>query len=366
MNNERIAIFLPSLDGGGAERVMVNLANEFSKQGYIVDLVLVQARGAYKRIVLSSVNVIDLNEKRVLSSLPALIKYLNKYSPEVLLSTMTHANLVSVLAGMVSKQPTRVYVREANTLGVVLGRKKVFSKMLWSGLVKFLYKRASLIIAPSMGVARDLESHCSFPEGQVQVIYNPIVSSDLTNLMNEPVEHHWFNSKDERVILSVGRLTKQKDYPTLLQAFKQVVGSVNVRLVILGDGEEKRALQKLTEELCISDRVEFLGFVDNPFKFMRASDLFVLSSAWEGLPGVLIQAMACGCQVISTDCPSGPSEILNDGEYGTLVPVGNSQELASAICQSLSSGHSKYDTASRSLFFSVENSVRNYLSHMSL
>jgi glycosyltransferase involved in cell wall biosynthesis len=203
-------------------------------------------------------------------------------------------------------------------------------------LEHYFYPWADAIVAVSKGVADDLAGAARLPRDRIKVIYNPVVTEVLFRKAEEPLEHPWFLPGCPPVILGVGRLTAAKDFPTLTRAFARVRESQSARLLILGEGKERDSLEKLVRELGLERDVSMPGFVDNPYAYMRRSSLFVLSSAWEGLPTVLIEAMACGCQVISTNCPSGPEEILDGGKYGELVRVGDAEAMSSAMLRALS------------------------------
>ena len=327
----RVALFVPSLIGGGAERMMVNLADGFASRGLSVDLVLVKASGPYLAEVPSSVRVVALGSSRVSTSLPALVRYLRRERPAALLSTLNHANVTAVLAGVLAGVKTRIVVRQANTLSQSSGAAKKLVSRAMPLLVRRLYTWADEIVAVSEGVAQDLTRIASLPAARIRVIPNPVVMPNLDALAREPVDHGWFASGAPPIVLGVGRLTKQKDFATLCRAIAMVRQRRPVRLVILGEGEDRAALDGLVTELGIADSVALPGFVTNPFAYMSKASVFVLSSAWEGLPGALIQAMACGTPVIATDCESGPREILQGGLFGRIVPVGNPQAMADAI-----------------------------------
>jgi len=193
------------------------------------------------------------------------------------------------------------------------------------------------------------------------VIYNPVVTPSLKSLATAPVDHPWIGTNQPPLVLAVGRLTAQKDYPTLLRAFAKVRSRRNCRLIILGEGELRDSLEALTSQLGIADSVQLPGFADNPFAWMSKASLFVLSSAWEGLPNVLIQAMACGTPVVSTDCPSGPAEILENGKWGRLVPVGDEVALAEAMDRALEDKVFP-DVAVRATYFSLDSALNEYYS----
>lgn len=323
---------------GGAERTMANLSRGLAGHGYTVDLVLAQAEGPHLAEVPATVRLVDLKASRVLSSLPALVRYLRHERPEALLSIMNHANIVALWAHRLAGVSTRVVVSERNTLSIsaqhALNQR---SAQLISWLIKFFYPWASGIAAVSEGVADDLAQVIGIPRELIKVIYNPVVTPELRQKAQIPLDHPWFKSGQPPVVLGVGRLREQKDFPTLIQAFAQVRQTRPARLLILGEGPERHALEALIRQLGLEQEVSLPGFVANPYPYMSRASLFVLSSRWEGLPGVLIEALYCGAPLISTDCPSGAREILGEGRYGQLVPIGDVTALAQAIATSLAS-----------------------------
>ena len=326
-NKTHIALFLPSLRGGGAENMMVNLANAFADRGLRVDLVLSKAEGPYINKISSDVRIIDLNAKRVLASLPGLIKYLKRECPSSLLSTLTHSNIIALWARCLANVKTRVVVREASVMRHRNGDKY----RLIALLIRLFYQWADEIVAVSKGVKGELCNNIGCKPELIKVIYNPTVIPSLIHHSQEIVIHPWFLPNSPPVILSVGRLTKAKDFPTLIKAFANLLREKEERLLILEDGDERGRLERLLQELGIENKVQLLGFVENPWSYMRLATVFVLSSAWEGLPNTLIEAMAIGTPVIATNCKSGPAEILDNGRYGLLVPVGDIQGLSNAI-----------------------------------
>lgn len=209
-------------------------------------------------------------------------------------------------------------------------------------IMLFLYRRfyagADAVIAVSREAASDLTERLRLSPGQVRMIYNPVITPALFEQAKEAVEHPWFAPGQPPVVLSAGRLCEQKDFPTLLRAFAQVRAHTRSRLVILGEGPERLSLERMASDLGLRASVLLPGFVANPYAYMARAATYVLSSKWEGLPTVLIEALACGAPVVSTDCPSGPREILQDGKYGRLVPVGDADALAQAIEANLYDG----------------------------
>jgi glycosyltransferase involved in cell wall biosynthesis len=204
-------------------------------------------------------------------------------------------------------------------------------------LVRWFYPWADCIVAVSQGVADDLRRFLKISDSRIQVIYNPVITPDLQVQVQADLNHPWFQNGEPPVIVAIGRLTAPKDYPLLIAAFARVLKSHRARLLILGEGEERSALESLIRELGLGNDVSMPGFVSNPFPYIVRSAAFVLSSRWEGLPGALIEAMYCGIPLISTDCPSGPREILLDGKYGRLVPIQDVDALSVAICDALDS-----------------------------
>ena len=355
----RVALYVPSLRGGGAERSMLTLAQGFAARGYTVDLVLAKAEGSYLDCVGEAVRVVDLESSRVIASLPGLVRYLRREQPVALLSAMGHANVVAVMAKVLARAPTRIVVSEHSTYTRARSDSVSWRSRVLGGLMRWAYRRADGIVAVSSGVADDLSRSIGLNRERISVIYNPVVTNELIAQSFADTDHPWLAEKRFPVVLAVGRLTKAKDFPTLIQAFAQVRKLRDVRLVILGEGELRAELTELVNRLSLDEDVDLPGFVENPFPFMRQSDLFVLSSAWEGLPSVLIQAMACGAPVVATDCPSGPAEILEGGRWGRLVPVGDADGLARAISAALDDPCPP-DVSVRAASFNLDNSLDAY------
>jgi glycosyltransferase involved in cell wall biosynthesis len=330
-----ITFFLPSFAGGGAERVMVTLAGTLAARSLKVDLVAGQAVGPCLKHVPPEVRVVDLAARRVLASLPRLVGYLRRERPQAVISALGHANLAALLARDLARTPTRVVITEHGAPPERADHPRPLQSRLMAPLVRPLYRRADGVVAVSRGLALDLAASTGLPPERISVIYNPVVTPALRAAAREPLDHPWFAAGEPPVLLSVGRLTKQKDYPTLIRAFARVAGERPARLLILGEGEDRASLQRLAGELGVADRIALPGFVGNPFAYMARAAALVLSSRWEALPTVLIEALACGCPVVSTDCRSGPREILDDGRWGRLVPVADPSALAAAILQVL-------------------------------
>ncbi|ULR40554.1 glycosyltransferase [Thermus sp. NEB1569] len=352
----RLALFLPSLRGGGAERVMVHLARGFAERGFQVDLVLAKAEGPYLAEVPPSVRVVDLRASRVLFSLPGLVRYLRKERPHALLSALDHANVIVCLAHRLARVPSWLVISEHNTLSASRPKNARERLLLW--FMRWTYPWADAVIAVSQGVAEDLIHLTGLPREKIQVIYNPVVTPELFAKAREPLDHPWLASGEPPVILGVGRLTEEKDFPTLIRAFALVRAQRPARLMILGEGELRPQLEALVHELGLQDDVALPGFVENPYAYMARAAVFVLSSRWEGFGNVLVEAMACGTPVVSTDCPSGPREILDHGKYGRLVPVGDVKSLAESILKTMD--EPPYRDLSRVAEFTLEKSLERY------
>ena len=359
-SREAIAFFLPSVCGGGAERVIVNLAQAMTERGLPVDLVLAAAEGVFLDQLPPAVRVVDLAAPRVLLSVGALSRYLRREQPRVLVSSMGHANVAAIWAGRLARRGTPVLITEHNTLSQATLQKSRVPGYFWPPLIRIFYPWADSIVAVSRGVADDLARTSGLPRDRIEVIYNPVITPTMMAQARQVPEHRWFAPGQPPVILGVGRLTQQKDFLTLLRAFAEVRRCRTVRLMILGEGEDRSALEPLAGELGVADDVSLPGFQENAMAYMASSAVFVLSSAWEGLPTVLIEALAAGTPVISTDCPSGPREILQDGRLGTLVPVGDAAALAAAILRILEQPAGAVPTAALTPF-TRDAAVDNYL-----
>jgi glycosyltransferase involved in cell wall biosynthesis len=332
---KRLAIYLPTLVSGGTERAMLNLAVGFVSRGYAVDFVLAQCEGSFMPQFPERVRLIELNSRHVRAgrsviSLPALVHYICKERPMALFTAL-HTNLIAIWARRIAGVPLSIVISEQNTFSIHNQILPIGFRQLMLGLIAQYYPKADVIAAVSEGVAEDLACVARIPRNRIQVIYNPIITPDLANKVREEINHPWLKPDQPPVILSVGRLDPQKDYPSLIKSFARVRQSLPARLLILGEGPERDTLVSLVRQLGIEEEVGFPGFVPNPYPYMSKASVFVLSSRWEGLPTVLVEALYCGVPVVATNCPSGPQEILQNGKYGALVPVGDVECMAEAI-----------------------------------
>jgi glycosyltransferase involved in cell wall biosynthesis len=366
--SQRIAIVLPTLSGGGAERVMVTLANLFAARGYMVDLVVVMAKGPFLSNVSPTVRVVDFKKGRVISSLFPLMLYLRTARPDATLSVMTHTNIVAIMARWLSRSTTRLVISERSSITFDVSRdKKLLGRILYF-LVPLLYRYNNAIVSVSHAAAADLVRYARLSSDAVAVIYNPFELDRIWSMAQEPVLHPWLAPGQPPVILAIGRLDEAKDFATLIHAFAKLRIKYASRLLILGEGELRANLEALITNCNLTDEHVLLpGFVNNPFSYMARCSMFVLSSKYEGLPGVLIEAMACGAPVISTDCCSGPHEILEGGRWGRLVPVNDAEALTTAMAEVFDTPHEQLpDVRLRASNFESERAVDAYLKVMRL
>ena len=392
---EKIAVLLPSLEGGGAERSMLNLATGFLAAGREVDIVLCQAKGAFLDEIPAGATMIELEATGGLRArwiiarsnlqdffvrlrpvllakktapevarIRSLQRYIVASQPDVILSALPYANLSAIWAKELSGSRVPVIVSERIALLSYCAAPSNSRKWRWRylpELVRRTYPRADRVIAVSDHVANELITTIGLSKDSVVAVPNPVVDGALRACAQQALVHPWFTQDGPPVILAAGRLTEQKDFATLIHAFAAVRTDREARLVILGEGRLRDDLEQLVCTLGIQADVCMPGFVENPFQYMARASVLVLSSAYEGLPGVLIQALACGCPVVSTDCPGGSSEILEDGKYGALVSIGKADEMAKAVLAELDDPTPREILLRRAEDFSVERAVNSYL-----
>ena len=352
----QITLFVYSLRGGGAEKMMVNVANELFLRGYQVELIVVRETGPYTELVGDGLTITEIGGSNTFQILQSLWSHLRNSDTDVVLSTMEIPNIVSLLA-----------TRAPNSIPVVLRIANVNSKKQRHGKYKVIptlkrltYPQAEKIVTISDGVADDLAGITGINAADMTTIYNPAYDPDIPTQATEPVNHEWLSDNNKRVAIGVGNMKPQKDFKTLIRAVDQVNKNEELYLIILGKGDLQSQLESLAESLGIEGRVSFPGFVDNPYAYMSKADVFVLSSAWEGFGNVIVEAMACGTPVICTDCPGGPAEILADGKYGPLVPVGDVKTMADAIQETLENPTESDELVARAQDFAIEAIVDEY------
>lgn len=355
-----VALFLPSLAGGGAERVFVDLANEFAARGMRVDLVLATAEGPYLDDVSSSVRVVDLHAPRTLRALPALVRYLRGHRPVAMLSALDHANVVAALACRLANVPTQCVISMRSVPSQVYRRSDSLRSRILLRLMKLTYGLADAIIANSHAVAHDVSRMLGIPAAGIRVINNPVNLARLEKESRVPLTHEWLADGAPPIVLGVGSLGPLKDFETLIRAFAMVRQSRACRLVILGEGPDRKKLESVARVTGVWNHILLPGFVGNPFPWMRRASVFVSSSVTEGFPNVIVQALALGLPVVSTNCVGGSAELLEDGRWGKLVPVGEPEAMAAAIAACLEHGH-EGDPRRRAADFSHERIVNRFL-----
>ena len=360
-----VALFVGTLGGGGAERVMLDIGRLLARRGVSVDLVVIRAEGPYMEILPPEVRLVDLKSRRAATCLMKLLRYLRRERPGVLFATMETAVLVALMAKITLARNVRVVVRQANTFSVTFAHAKPKDRVIMR-MLKILMPSADGVVANSHGAAEDLRRSVPRVAARVQVVPNPVVTPELREQAALPVEHPWFGDTGMPVVLSVGRLVPLKDHATLLRAFARVVRSQPARLVMLGEGPERDNLLRLAEELGIAEQVDLPGFRVNPFAYMSRSRLLAHSSRYEGFPNVLVQAMACGTPVVSTDCRHGPREILEDGKWGRLAPVGDAEAMAEAIVETLRDPIEPERLIARASVYSAEAAIERYMEVLGL
>lgn len=361
MQTAKLAIFMPSLRGGGAERVVVNLISEMINYCEDIDLVLVRAEGPYLHQVPESVRIVNLGSSSVFLSLPKLVCYLRRERPKFLLSIMDHCNIVALVARLLSCVPVKVLISIHNTLSrATLYEKNVRGKLI-PVLARVLYRYADKIIAVSQGVADDLRRVFKTELTNLTVIYNPVIMPELFKMAVSSEGNQHIISSNDKIVLGVGRLSHAKDFKTLIRAFHVVSHHADAKLIILGEGEERPFLEDLIRELRLADKVFLAGFTKNPYSIMKAASVFVLSSIYEGLPTVLIEALALELPVVSTDCESGPKEILESAGVGVLVKIGDIKGMADAILASLNGENTPCTDSDKWKIFTVEHATKRYL-----
>lgn len=352
----RAAIFVYSFRGGGAEKMMIHIANELHQRGHNIELILVDASGPYEPLVNPKIRTSEIGGSNIVEIQYNLWRNLCHRDLDVLLSTMEIPNIAATIA-----------TRYPISVPIVLRSASIYSKRERSGKYKlipilkwFVYPRAEAIVTISKGVGRDLADVTKMDETKFTTIYNPAYDPEISKKAAEHVDHEWFTDDEKRVVIGVGNMKPAKDFATLVRAVHRLQDDGETYLIILGTGPNKNTLLSLATELGIRDRISFPGFVDNPYAYISKADVFVLPSAWEGFGNVIVEAMACGTPVVCTDCPGGPSEILNNGEFGPLVPVGDDKAMTRAIKDVLADPIDSSVLQSRAKDFAIETIVDEY------
>lgn len=356
----RIALFVPALVFGGITTMMLLLAEGLAQRGLAVDLLVLNRSGERTGDVPAGVRLVDLGVHKLVTVLPALTRYLEREHPALLIAASWYAVLPALISKRFLRRGVRTWIRQANVFSMHMAHAR-FRHRIVLKMIKHLLPAADRIIAPSAGVAQDLRRRILGVAGSLSVVPNPVVHHRIATMAAMPVAHPWLGDPDIPVILSAGRLVRAKGFDALIRAFVRLRESVRARLVILGTGPEMDALKTLARTMGVAHAVDLPGFSPNPYAWMSKARVFVVSSIYEGLSMVLIEAMACGTPVVSTDCPHGPSEVLDGGTYGPLVPVGDAGALARAIGDTIENPIEPALLVSRARAFSVDRAVDRYL-----
>lgn len=356
-----LAIYLATSGHSGVDRIMRNLLPEFVTHGLRVDLLKIREHGPDWGELPPGARLIDLGARHVNSSLPALVRYLRRHRPAALLSDKNRLNRNALWARKLAGVNTRVVIRMGTTVAKNLERRGLWARYGEYATIRLFYRLADAIITPSRGAAEDLARIAGLPHDAVTAIPSPVIHPEMLAAAEQSVPHPWFADRRMPVILGVGELCARKDFSTLIHAFAIVRQHRPCRLLIGGEGRQRNELLALAQALGVAQDVDLPGFLDNPYAYMRQASVFALTSICEGSPVVLMEALAFGTPVVATDCPSGPREILQDGRYGHLVPVGDAHLMADRLMETLSRPLPRERLIEASAPYSVSNSARQYL-----
>jgi glycosyltransferase involved in cell wall biosynthesis len=364
-----VALFFAAT-GGGVQKGRVTIANALAERGLQVTCVMPQAKGPFLGRLSPDVSVVDLGSRQPLQVVRRLARWLRQARPAALIASQQHAIIAAVWARRLAGVSTSTIVIQHNTLSALcLHSRRTAVRWLLPTAARLFFRWADQVCAVSDGVARDLAAITRIPVSDIRVVHNPTVTPELLEQSEEPSGHPWFDADRAgrpSVVLGVGALNPFKDFAMLIRAFARVRRTRPARLLILGEGPERVKLEGVARELGVAADVELLGFEPNPYKFMARADVLAVSSRVEGMPNAIIEALACGCPVVSTDCPSGPAEILQNGRYGKLVPIGDEAALAEAIGATLQISPDSHDLRRRAADFSVERATERYLQLLGL
>ena len=354
-----LAIYMHDLSGGGVERMRLELIRVFLARGVAVTLVLHARTGALAHAVPEGCRVVVLGGRRTAGDVPRLARFLRQARPDVLMASLDHNNIAAMLARRLAGGRTRLVICQHNALSAEAEHMRGWKYRAVPMLYRMLAGAADGIVAVSAGVADDLARTAGLARGRVTVIHNPVISGDFVARASAATDDPWLADDAPPVLVWVGRLVEQKDPHTLLRAFAEVAPPA--RLLVLGEGEMRPALQEAVQALGLAGRVRFAGFQANPLPWIREAHALVLSSRYEGLGNVIVEALGCGTAVVSTDCPHGPREILEDGRHGALVPVGDAAALGAAMRAVLAGGHDPAALRRRAAAFTAEHAVAQHL-----
>lgn len=356
---ERISILLPDLRGGGAERVCLDLARQFALLGHLTEFLLMRAEGDFLAEVAGEYPIVDLQAPRARHALPALVLHLRRNPPDALLVAMWPLTVIAPLAARIAGFRGRVVISEHGILSAQYAKWGLPHRLALRASMAVGYRMADARVGVSNGVAQDMAALAAMDAGHMTPIYNPMRSLPAPSPEALALANSWWGGGEER-ILTVGALKPVKNHSLLLRAFAATARPA-ARLMLLGCGDGEADLRSLAAELRIADRVIFAGFYSDPTPFYHTANLFVLSSDYEGFGNVIVEALSCGLPVVSTDCPSGPAEILQNGQFGRLVPTGDAEALARAMDEALSSPVNRHELKARAANFAPGIAANRYL-----
>lgn len=326
-----LAVLLATSGHSGVDRVMGNLLAAWAGAGLRVDLLGIRGHGPHLDPLPPGVRRVPLPAGHVSTALPALLRYLRRVRPPLLLTDKDRVNRLALLASALAGGHTPVAVRLGTTVSVNLAGRSAIERRVQRLSMRHLYPRAAAVLVPSQGAADDLAAFAGLARERIRVVPSPVLTADLATRMAQPPQGMAWPAAGPPTVLGIGELCARKDFETLIRAFARLRAARPCRLVILGEGRQRSRLEVLVAQLGLGGDVQLPGFVANPYPHLARAALFVLSSRCEGMPVALIEALACGAPVVSTDCPSGPRELLRDGQVGPLVPMGDVDALSGAM-----------------------------------
>ena len=363
---KRVAVFVATSGHSGVDRAMQHLLPELARRGFNVDLLHVRGHGPELTDAVPGLRIVELGASHAYTSFPALVRYLRRERPDALLADKDRVNRVALLGRALARVPTRLVLSIGTTVSVNLADRGLFERWLQRLSIGRLYPYADRVIVTSAGVADDMAAYTGLAPAHIEVVPSPVIPDALLTSRQPRPEHPWFADEGPPLILGLGELGSRKDYPTLLRAFARVRRRRPCRLMIIGRGKQRDRLLALAQQLAVTDDFALPGFIPAPYAYLAHADLFVFSSRWEGLGFVVIEALAVGTPVVSTDCPSGPREILQDGRFGALVPVGDDEAMADAIEGSLDQPPAPELIREGAVPYTVSHSADRYASVLGL
>ncbi len=358
----RIAVYMHDLAGGGSERANLSLILAWRAAGHAVTLLLHRKTGELADFLPPDLPVVDFATSRAVADVPPLARYLRSARPDILLTSLDHNNIVGLMAKVLAGSRVPVIICQHNPFTNDPSRMQAWTYHVLPVFYRLLTPLAAGVVAVSEGVAADFSRATGAARHRISTIYNPVIGLTFEARAAEPVSHPWFDQPGPPVYVTASRLVAQKGHDHLLRGFaRHCQGGTSARLMILGDGPMRADLEALAVELGIAHCTEFAGFVANPLPYVKRSAAFVLTSRYEGFGNVLVEAFGVGTPVISVDCDYGPSEILDGGRYGVLVPPGDVDALAAAFSPDLRERWPAAVLRARASHFTSAASAESYL-----